>query len=86
VQAYLAQLTIAERAGSFFDGPTPRAPDRATEFNLSKCSKGTPAKGNGEATPSAGPVSLLVGWRLLRTAFHLPAFVSSNRLPLFFPS
>jgi hypothetical protein len=39
---------------------TPRAPDRATEFKLSKCSKGKPPKGNGEATPSSGPVSLLV--------------------------
>jgi hypothetical protein len=27
---------------------------------LSECSKGTPAKGNGEATPSSGPVTLLV--------------------------
>ena len=42
-------------------GLTPRAADRETEFMLSKCSNGTPAKGNGEATPSSGPLPLLVG-------------------------
>ena len=42
---------------------TPRAPDRATESMLSKCSIGHPSEGIGEATPSAGPVTLLVRWR-----------------------
>jgi hypothetical protein len=44
---------------------TPRAPDRATEFKLSQGNIGTPTKGNGEATPSSGPVALLVRLALI---------------------
>jgi hypothetical protein len=41
-------------------GLTPRAPDRATVNELNQESIGHLTEGNGEATPSAGPVALLV--------------------------
>jgi len=65
------------------DHLTPRAPDRATEFKLSQCSKGTPTKSPGEATPSSGPVALLVSWPLT-CAYHvhiLPLWAMNGTRP-----
>lgn len=39
---------------------TLRAPGRAGRSKPSECSNGTPPKSFGEATPSSGPVTLLV--------------------------
>jgi hypothetical protein len=57
-----------------YNGLTPRAPGRATINELNERNIGHLTKGNGEATPSSGPVALLVRRLLLLTftALRMP--------------
>ena len=57
---------------SHLDHLTPRAPDRAERLKLNKCSKGNPPESIGEATPSSGPVTLLVRKRLVLSPESTP--------------